>query len=196
MAVLLLTNLVSFRSRCEVVTLCTWPPSKRRIVYVQPTMYRPEVSRSAQSRSAYNGLHLPHSRTNTLTSRKAEHEQRVKARVKSTCCTTAFLPEPLGQSNWAQWRWHTPTRRDDPRAMMSFFLQNRFSAPPVPPLWVWTTSATATATTSSTTTNATTTNATTANATTTNANTTSTTTTSATTATATTTGDLWCQYCR
>ena len=27
---------------------------------------------------AYNGLHLPHSRTNTLTSRKAEHEQRVK----------------------------------------------------------------------------------------------------------------------
>ena len=51
MAVLLLTNLVFFRSRCEVVTLCTWPPSKRRIVYVQPTMYRPEVSRSAQSRS-------------------------------------------------------------------------------------------------------------------------------------------------
>ena len=34
---------------------------------------------------AYNGLHLPHSRTNTTTSRKAEHEQRVKARVKSTC---------------------------------------------------------------------------------------------------------------
>ena len=33
---------------------------------------------------AYNGLHLPHSRTNTPTSRKAEHEQRVKARVKST----------------------------------------------------------------------------------------------------------------
>ena len=33
---------------------------------------------------AYNGLHLPHSRTNTPTSRKAEHEQRVKARVKAT----------------------------------------------------------------------------------------------------------------
>ena len=33
---------------------------------------------------AYNGLHLPHSRTNTATSRKAEHEQRVNARVKST----------------------------------------------------------------------------------------------------------------
>ena len=40
---------------------------------------------------AYNGLHLPHSRTNTPTSRKAEHEQRVKARVKSTCNTLAYL---------------------------------------------------------------------------------------------------------
>ena len=40
---------------------------------------------------ACNGLHLPHSRTITATSRKAEHEERVKARVKSTCFSTHIL---------------------------------------------------------------------------------------------------------
>ena len=96
-------------------------------------------------------------------------------------CMTAFLPEPLGHSNWAQWRWHTPTRCDNPGAMTNFFLQDRFSSPPVPPLWVWTASATATTTTNATTTNATTTNATTTNATTTSGITTNATATNATT---------------
>ena len=84
-AVLLLTSLVSFRSKCEVVTLCTGPPTKRKDC-LRATDHVPTGSVTQRSITlAYNGLHLPHSRTNTATSRKAEHEQRVKARVKSTC---------------------------------------------------------------------------------------------------------------
>ena len=85
MAVLLLTNLVSFGSKCEVVTLCTWPPTKRNDC-LRSTDH--VLTGSVTQRSitlAYNGLHLPHSRTNTATSRKAEHEQRDKARFKSPC---------------------------------------------------------------------------------------------------------------
>ena len=52
---------------------------------------------------AYNGLHLPHSCTNTPTSRKAEHEQRVKARVKSTWAASPAARTWLAPHNtWMQ----------------------------------------------------------------------------------------------
>ena len=87
MAVLLLTKLVSFRSKCEVVTLCTLPPTKRKDC-LRATDHVPTGRVTQRSITlAYNGSHLPHSRTYTATSRKAEHEQRVKARVKSPCRT-------------------------------------------------------------------------------------------------------------
>ena len=90
MAVLLLPNLVSFRSKCEVATLCMWPPTKRRDC-LRATDHVPTGSVTQRSITlAYNGLHLPHSRTNTATSRKAEHEQRVKARVKSPWFAESF----------------------------------------------------------------------------------------------------------
>ena len=109
MAVLLLTNLASFRSKCEVVTLWTWPLTKRKDC-LRSTDHVPTGSVTQRSmKLAYNGLHLPHSRTNTATSRKAEHEQRVKARVKSTWLRAAragqlfiaFLPNYGARPEWA-----------------------------------------------------------------------------------------------
>ena len=92
MAVLLLTNLVSFRSKCEVVTLCTWPPTKQKDCLRATDLVRTGSVTQRSITLAYNGLHLPHSRTKIATSRKAEHEQRVKARVKSPWYALSYCP--------------------------------------------------------------------------------------------------------
>ena len=102
MAVLLLTNLVSSRSRCEVVTLFTWPPSKRRIVYVQPTMYRPEVSRSAQSRS----------HTTAYTYRTRAQIPQLRARQSTNSALTWYLIDRLMFFIWKPNRLGVPSFRE------------------------------------------------------------------------------------
>ena len=83
MAVLLLTNFLSLEVRsCDIVHVTAVAAKD----CLRATDHVPTGSVTQRSITlAYNGLHLPHSRTNTATSRKAEHEQSVYARVKSTC---------------------------------------------------------------------------------------------------------------
>ena len=54
MAVLLPTNLVSYRSKYEVVILRRDCRRCESIVYMQPTVYRPDMSRSAQTMKAFS----------------------------------------------------------------------------------------------------------------------------------------------
>ena len=79
MAVLLLTNFNSFLSlevrSCDIVHVTAVEAKD----CLRATDHVPTGSVTQRSITLAYGLHLPHSRTNTSTSRKAEHEQRVKA---------------------------------------------------------------------------------------------------------------------